>query len=100
MASHPNRSRGRLARYGAKLRTVDGQTVVEMVDPNDGARARYQYRARGHCIERRVLCADGAPMIGGSPWELLTAADVAALHAVRGQYHPILDPLGLRAGNS
>lgn len=92
MTNHPNRSRTRLSQYGAKLRTVDGSTVVEIVDPNDGARRRFQYRRIGETVERRVLQANGSPMLDGSPWE---AVDLEALRAVRGRYHPILDPLGL-----
>ena len=44
MIAHPNRSRSRLAQYGARLRTVVGRKVVELVDSNDNARARHQYR--------------------------------------------------------
>lgn len=95
MTNHPNRTRARLARYGAKLRTIDGATIVEMVDPNDNARRRFQYRRSGSGIERRMLRADGSPMMDGSPWEEYTAADLASLRAARGQFHPILDPLGL-----
>lgn len=92
MTNHPRRSRARLAEYGARLRTIDGRTVVEMIDTNDGSRARYQYRRAGAGIERRVLAPDGTPDIdSGSRWE---PVNLAALMAVRGQYHPILDPLG------
>lgn len=93
MTNHPRRSRARLAEYGARLRTIDGATVVEMIDANDNSRSRHQYRRADAGIERRVLDADGTPFIDtGSPWE---PVDVTALRAVRGTYHPILDPLGL-----
>jgi hypothetical protein len=95
MGNHPNRTRARLARYGAKLRTIDGVTVVEMVDPNDNARRRFQYRRSEAGLQRRILRADGAPLVDGSPWEEFAAHELAALYATRGQYHPILDPLGL-----
>ena len=35
MIAHPNRSRSRLAQYGARLRTVDGRKVVELVLARD-----------------------------------------------------------------
>jgi hypothetical protein len=96
MTNHPRRSRARLARYGARLRTVDGERVVEMVDPNDNARRRYQYRATGGgTLETRILRADGSPMLEGSAWEAYADNELAALRGVRGTYHPILDPLGL-----
>jgi hypothetical protein len=82
---------------------MDGMPLVEMVDPNDNARRRFQYRRIGiHDplrgligIQRRVLTRDGSPMDDGSPWETYTLEEFAALNAARGQYHPILDPLGL-----
>jgi len=97
VTNHPSRSRARLAEYGARLRTVDEQTVlVEMTDPNDGSMSRYQYRRLDDGIERRILAHDGSPFRDtGSPWEPLSRNEIAALRAVRGEYHPILDPLGL-----
>lgn len=92
MTNHPRRSRSRLSSYGARLRTVDGQRVVEMINPNDGSRSRYQYRREAETIARRVLGSDGGVV---SDWAALSLADLAALMRVRGQYHPILDPLGL-----
>lgn len=96
MPNHPNRGRSKLAQYGARLRTTDGRKTVELVDPNDNAKRRFQFRLtpmRG--LERRVLRSDGEPMLDGSPWQELSTPELAALIAVRGQYHPILDPLGL-----
>jgi len=77
------------------LRTIDGQKTVEMINPNDNAKRRFQYRRSAMGLERRVLRHDGEPFHEGSPWEELSASDLRALNAVRGQYHPILDALGL-----
>ena len=91
MTNNPRRSRSRLAQYGARLRTIDGQRIVEMVNPNDNSRARYQYRSYNDVVLRRVLAADGETII--TDWTALTADELAQL--VRGDYHPILNPLGL-----
>lgn len=95
MTNHPRRSRSRLAQYGATLRTIEGQRVVEMVNPNDNSRARYQYQrydgALGPEILRRMLAADGTVL---TDWTALTHDELAALMHTRGEYHPILDPLG------
>lgn len=93
MTNHPRRSRSRLAQYGARLRTIDGQRVVEMVGPNDNSRARYQYQRRNDVVLRRVLSADGETVI--TDWTALTREEFADLLRTRGEYHPILDPLGL-----
>ncbi|OFW05629.1 MAG: hypothetical protein A3H96_11250 [Acidobacteria bacterium RIFCSPLOWO2_02_FULL_67_36] len=85
----------RLRVYGGTILTVDGQRVVQLVDPNDNARRRFQYRRTldGTGIEQRTLRADGQPYTDtGSPWE---PADVATMRRIRGDYHPILDSLGL-----
>ena len=95
MTNHPRRSRARLAQYGARLRTIDGQRVVEIVDLNDGALRRFQYRRSAAGLQRRVLRADGTPMMDGSRWEDFSAEEIANLYRARGEYHPILDPLGL-----
>jgi hypothetical protein len=92
MTNHPRRSRSRLAQYGAKLRTIDGQRVVEMVDPNDNSRSRYQYQRYKDVVLRRVLSAQGETI---ADWAALTREELAALMHSRGEYHPILDPLGL-----
>ena len=92
MTNHPRRSRSRLAQYGARLRTIDGLRVVEMVDPNDSSRSRYQYQRRNDTVWRRVLTADGETI---TDWTALTADELAQLVRTRGDYHPILDPLGL-----
>lgn len=34
----------RLSDYGGRLLTIDGQRVVQLVDPNDNAHRRHQYR--------------------------------------------------------
>jgi len=78
-------------RYGGRLLTIEGHTVVEMIDPNDGSRARHQYRRRGEAIEHRIVARGGA----AGPWELRSPGEVALMRAQRGAYHPILDPLGL-----
>jgi len=93
MTNHPRRSRSRLAQYGARLRTIDGQRVVEMVNPNDNSRARYQYQRYNDVVLRRVLAADGKTIV--TDWTALTRDELASLVRVRGEYHPILDPLGL-----
>jgi len=84
----------RLSDYGGRMITTDGTPTVELVDPNDHARRRFQYRrAADGGLERRVLADDGRPFLDtGWLWE---PVDVSALQAVRGSYHPILDPLGL-----
>lgn len=92
MTNHPRRSRSRLAQFGARLRTVDGQRVVEMVNPNDNSGARYQYRRDTDAVLRRVLSADGAII---TDWTAMTRDELISLLRVRGEYHPILDPLGL-----
>ena len=92
MTNHPRRSRARLAEYGARLRTIDGVRVVEMFDPNDNGRSRYQYQRYKHTVLRRILHADGTPF---ADWTALTRDEMAALLRARGAYHPILDPLGL-----
>jgi hypothetical protein len=80
-----------LRRYGGRRRSIDGQDVIELRDPNDNAQRRFQYRRSADGIDRRVLTRDDQPMRDGSPWE---PVDLPALRAVRGTYHPILDPLG------
>lgn len=92
MTNHPRRSRSRLAQYGARLRTIDGQRVVEMVDPDDNS--RYQYQRYNDVVLRRVLAADGKTIV--TDWTALMRDELASLMRVRGEYHPILDPLGLR----
>lgn len=92
MTNHPRRSRSRLASYGARLRAIDGRRVVEMIDPNDGSRSRYQYRREAATVARRVLSHDGNIV---TDWYPLSEPALSALLSARGQYHPILDPLGL-----
>jgi len=88
----------RLAQYGGRRIKVDGQPAIEMRDPNDNAKRRYQYRAADAGIERRVLRADGSPYLDtGSPWEPMTDADLASLEAAHGAYHPILDEVSKAA---
>lgn len=76
---------------------MGGRKTIEMVDPNDGMRRRFQYRrTEDGGLERRVLRHDGSPFGDtGSPWEPYTAREIAGMAAQRGEYHPILDPLGL-----
>ncbi|OFW37670.1 MAG: hypothetical protein A3J29_06255 [Acidobacteria bacterium RIFCSPLOWO2_12_FULL_67_14b] len=87
-----------LRQYGGRMIMIDERPTVQLIDTNDNARRRFQYRRTldGTGIERRVLAHDGRPFRDtGSPWEPLSWLDIAALEAVRGTYHPILDPLGL-----
>lgn len=91
MTNHPRRSRARLTEYGARLRTIEGVRVVEMIDPNDNSRSRYQYQRHGDTILRRILLSDGTPL---TDWTALTRGEMVALADVRGRFHPILDPLG------
>lgn len=91
MTNHPTRSRSRLAQYGARLRTIDGLATVEMVDPNDNARARHQYRRTlGGGLEHRMLRADGSLDHDDSPWRERTAGEIAAMAAQRGEFHRIV----------
>lgn len=86
----------KLSQYGARIIQTDGIPTVEMIDPNDNARHRYQYRrTTDGGIERRVLRADSSLDLDGSPWETMSEAHILSLHANRGSYHPILDGLGL-----
>lgn len=90
------RQHNTLAEYGGRIIVVDGRETVELVDPNDNAQKRFQYRVnKARNVERRVLCADGEVMDDGSPWRELTDRDISYMQHIRGQYHPILDPLGL-----
>ena len=87
----------KLKEYGGRLIQTDGQKTVQLIDPNDNARRRFQYRlSQGGSIERRVLRANGKPFLDtGSPWETFSSHELLALQAQRGQWHPILDSLGL-----
>lgn len=84
-----------LSEHGGRMIQTDGIDTVELIDPNDNARARYQYRRAGETIERRRLMESGEPYNDGSPWTIVSESDLAAMRAMRGKYHPILDPLGL-----
>lgn len=92
MTTHTTPDLKRLAKYGARLRIIDGAAVVEMIDPNDGSHSRYQYRREAATIARRVLSSTGDII---TDWTALTHSEMAALVGVRGHYHPILDTLGL-----
>ena len=87
----------KLAAHGGRIITVDGKRTVELRDPNDNARCRFQYRrTEDGGMERRVLRENGEPFLdSGSPWEQYTDDEIARLRVMRGAYHPILDPLGL-----
>jgi hypothetical protein len=77
----------RLAEYGGCL-LPDG--VLQMRDPHDNARHRYQYaRIRG-VPSRRTLPASG-DYDPPARWEPL---DLTRLLACAGTYHPILDYFG------
>ena len=85
----------RLVEYGGKIIMTDGVRTVELRDPNDDGDHRYQYRRTDDGrLERRVLTSAGRPMTDGSPWERLSDAEICGLLSRRGEYHPILDPLG------
>ena len=91
-----NETRTKLKQYGGKLLRVDGRKTVQLVDPTDNARRRFQYRAAlGGGLEKRMLRPDGERYPSGSPWEPYSAFELASLLLQRGQWHPILDPLGL-----
>lgn len=98
MVNHPKRNK--LAEYGGKIIETDGLRTVEMVSPNDNARRKFQYRrSEDGGLERRVLQSSGKPFVDtGSPWEQMSEDEIAQLHLTRGEYHPILDPLGLDGG--
>lgn len=65
---------------------------MELRDPNDSLKRRFQYRRAGLAgIERRVL--HGVDAI--SPWELMDLEDIRRLYMTRGDFHPIIDTLGL-----
>jgi len=81
----------KLKEYGGRLIEMDDRIGIELIDPNDNAQRRFQYRREGEGLVRRVLQADGRPFEDGSPWE---PCDLNVLRGVRGTYHPILDPLG------
>lgn len=86
----------KLSDYGGRMVQTDGIPTVELRDPNDNAKKVFQYRrTTDGGIERRVLMEGGVPYPDGSPWESLSASDLQHLQSVRGQYHPILDPLGM-----
>lgn len=94
MVNHPQRSK--LAAHGGRIIETDGRKTVELRDPNDNAKRRFQYRRSDDGLERRVLRENGEPFLDtGSPWEPMTEDDIAQLRSVRGEYHPILDPLGM-----
>jgi len=83
----------KLHEYGGRIVTVDGQRTVEMRDSNDNARTRYQYRRSSDGgLERRRLTSAGGTL---DEWTAYTADELAQLRSQRGQFHPILDPLGL-----
>lgn len=96
MVNHPNRNK--LAAYGGRIVETDGRKTVEMRDANDNAKRRLQYR---RCdvsgIERRVLMSNGKAFRDGSPWEQMSVDEIMHMHMQRGEYHPILDPLGITA---
>lgn len=70
---------------------TDGRPTVEMKNPNNNRKRLFQFRRSAEGIERRILQSDGEPMLDRSPWE---PCDLLAMRVVRGNFHPILDPLG------
>lgn len=84
-----------LREYGGRMLVTDGLPTVEMRDPNDGARARHQYRVGADGLERRVLQHDGSALDDGSPWTTYSEGELLLLRAACGTYHPILDSLGV-----
>jgi len=84
----------KLSEYGGRIVWTDGKKTVELHD--DTAKKVFQYRLTADGgIERRVLLEGGIPYPDGSPWESMSASDIRHLQSVRGQFHPILDPLGM-----
>ena len=81
----------KLAEYGGRMIQTDGRPTIEMTNPNNNRKRLFQFRRSAEGIERRILQSDGEPMLDGSPWE---PCDLLAMRAVRGNFHPILDPLG------
>jgi hypothetical protein len=81
----------KLAEYGGRMIQTDGRPTVEITNPNEDRKRLFQFRRTAEGIERRILQSDGEPMLDGSPWE---PCDLLAMRAVRGNFHPILDPLG------
>jgi hypothetical protein len=83
----------KLREYAARYTREDGRLVLEMQDPNDNSRSIYQYRRANDLryIERRRISEDRSLFTDGSPWELV---EISQLRAMRGDFHPILDPLG------
>lgn len=82
----------KLSQYGGRILTIDGQRIVEMLDPNDNSKSRHQYRAIVGVLEHRLLDSDGTVI---EEWAPRTPAELRQMQAVRGQYHPILDEVGL-----
>lgn len=84
--------RQKIEEYGGSIIETDGKRTIELIDPNDNAKRRFQYRAIEAGIESLVLQANGEPFIDtGSPWE---PVDLKAMLRMRGNYHPIIDELG------
>lgn len=76
--------RAKLAQYGGRV-LADG--TLELRDPNDNARHRYQYRLVGGEPRRRVLPEEG-DYDPSAEWEPL---DLRALAAAAHGYHPVVD---------
>jgi hypothetical protein len=81
----------KLAEYGGRMIQTDGRPTVEMPNPNNDRKRLFQFRRSSEGIERRILESDGELMLDGSPWR---SCDLLTMRAVRGNFHPILDPLG------
>jgi hypothetical protein len=81
----------KLAEYGGRMIQTDGRTTVEITNPNESRKRLFQFRRSAEGIERRIMQSDGEPMPDGSPWE---PCDLLTMLAVRGSFHPVLDPLG------
>lgn len=82
----------RLREYGGRIIKINERRVVEMRDPNDNAKHRYQYCVMDGALHKRLLSSGGEII---DNWTAYTDAEVCALQAVRAGYHPILDELGL-----
>jgi hypothetical protein len=81
----------KLAEYGGRLIQTDGRPTVEIANPNNDRKRLFQFRQSAEGIERRILQSDGEPLLEGSPWK---PCDLLTMQAVRGNFHPVLDPLG------
>lgn len=82
----------KLAQYGGRMLRQGKLSIVELRDPNDNAKPRFQYALIEAQLHKRILNSKGEVMV---PWERIGDDGFLAMIQQRGQFHPILDPLGL-----